>query len=108
GHQDKIRSITFSPEGRYFVSTSEDGTARLWDTQALTNNRLGARNVSNAQPHTESPKVAFTDESTIDDDGWIRGPEDELLIWIPEPHRLGLHRPSKVWITGPGRRETRL
>ncbi|KAI0259339.1 hypothetical protein BC834DRAFT_906899, partial [Gloeopeniophorella convolvens] len=40
----------------------------------------------------------FTDQSVIDDDGWICGENGELLMWIPEPHRTGLRRPGNVWV----------
>jgi WD40 repeat protein len=31
GHKDNVRSASFSPDGQHIVTTSEDGTARLWD-----------------------------------------------------------------------------
>ena len=31
GHQEKIRYVTFSPDGKCIATTSDDGTARLWD-----------------------------------------------------------------------------
>jgi hypothetical protein len=36
----------------------------------------------------------------IDTDGWICGEENELVLWIPDPHRRCLYRPSTVWIAG--------
>ncbi|KAH8990555.1 hypothetical protein EDB92DRAFT_1864556 [Lactarius akahatsu] len=42
----------------------------------------------------------------IDDDGWIRGDEGELLMWIPLTHRPNLHRPRNIWVAG--KHETRL
>lgn len=30
-HADEVKSVCFSPDGRYFLSGSKDGTARLWD-----------------------------------------------------------------------------
>lgn len=32
GHQESVRTAAFSPNGRFIVSTSEDGTAIVWDT----------------------------------------------------------------------------
>jgi WD40 repeat protein len=32
GHTSSIRSVAFDPEGRMLVSSSEDGTIRLWDS----------------------------------------------------------------------------
>jgi hypothetical protein len=31
GHQDWVRSVCISPDGRYLATGSNDGTARLWD-----------------------------------------------------------------------------
>ena len=33
GHTDKINSAAFSPDGKRMMTGSQDGTARLWDTQ---------------------------------------------------------------------------
>jgi hypothetical protein len=44
--------------------------------------------------------VDFTDQSTINDEGWICGIKGELLMWIPSVHRERLHRPSTIWISG--------
>jgi hypothetical protein len=44
--------------------------------------------------------VDFTDQSVINDEGWICGKNGELLVWIPPLHRVGLHCPSNVWVAG--------
>jgi WD40 repeat protein len=30
-HPDEVTSVTFSPDGRRIVSTSDDGYVRVWD-----------------------------------------------------------------------------
>ncbi|OCH85340.1 hypothetical protein OBBRIDRAFT_740049, partial [Obba rivulosa] len=37
---------------------------------------------------------------------WMRGPDNQLLFWVPSLHRLSLHRPSNVAVIG--HNETRL
>jgi hypothetical protein len=50
--------------------------------------------------------IDFTDHSMINREGWICGRNGELLMWIPLFHRVGLHRPSTIWIAG--KHETRM
>ena len=33
GHSDSVRAITFTPDGKYLVSASNDHTVRLWDIE---------------------------------------------------------------------------
>jgi hypothetical protein len=44
--------------------------------------------------------VDFTDHFRINDEGWVCGSKGELLMWIPSVHRVYLHRPSTIWISG--------
>jgi hypothetical protein len=44
--------------------------------------------------------VNFTDQSIINEEGWICGNDGELLIWIPLIHRAHLHHPSNIWVAG--------
>ncbi|KAF8812687.1 WD40 repeat-like protein [Phlegmacium glaucopus] len=86
GHTDWIISVAFSQDGHQIVSCSEDGTIRLWNTMR--------RETAIAE------ETGFNDQSTINSEGWICGSEDELLLWIPDIHRLSLHRPSNTRVIG--------
>jgi hypothetical protein len=41
----------------------------------------------------------FTDMSPFQD-GWMRGPNDELLFWIPPDYRSSIWRPGNISIIG--------
>jgi hypothetical protein len=84
---DPVMSVAFSPDGQHAASTS-DGAIHV--------EKLVRENIT----------IHFTDQSLIDSDGWIYGEGSELLLWIPEIHRLCFHRPSTVCIVG--EHETRL
>ncbi len=35
GHQDSVLSVSFSPNGEYLATGSDDGTAGLWRVESL-------------------------------------------------------------------------
>ncbi|MBY0378127.1 MAG: WD40 repeat domain-containing protein [Gammaproteobacteria bacterium] len=57
-HTDHIRTIAFSPNGQYLVSTSQDGSVKLWDL-TLTDNYLQPSHFLRAYvqpPHRSLPR----------------------------------------------------
>ena len=134
GGRVKVKSIALSPDGQHIVSGSYDGTIRVWNattgdtvagpftgqTHSVTSTGLSSdsqRIVSSGDKFihmlddtTETlitiTQVNFTDQSVINDDGWICGNRRELLMWIPPVHRANLHRPRNIWVAG--EYETRL
>jgi len=77
--------VAFSQDGQWIASGSHDNTIRVWNAAA----EMGI-----------AKQVDFTDQSMIDNEGWICGNKGELLTWIPQIHRLSLHRPSNIWVSG--------
>ena len=33
GYSDRVRSVTFSPDGRHIISGSDDKTVRIWNVE---------------------------------------------------------------------------
>ena len=88
GHSSWVTSVAFSPDGQHIVSGSKDQAIYLWNTMTR-----------GTELETETTRqVNFTDQSMINDEGWICGSKNELLMWIPPLHRIGLHRSSTVWV----------
>ncbi|KAF8268106.1 WD40-repeat-containing domain protein [Lactarius quietus] len=99
GHSGEVTSVAFSPDGQHIVSGSRDKTICVWN--AMTEETVAGpfHGHSDWTKETEiTEQVSFISQSKIDYEGWICGPNDELLMWIPPLHRTGLHRPSNVWV----------
>lgn len=63
GHQESVRAAAFSPNGRFIVSGSEDGTAIVWDTATdfIVHTLRGHQDcVSNANFSPDSLQIVTT------------------------------------------------
>ncbi|KIM20971.1 hypothetical protein M408DRAFT_305789 [Serendipita vermifera MAFF 305830] len=122
GHAKSIESIAFSPDGRYIVSGSKDTTIRIWDVN--TGNMItgpfeghtdwvssvafspdGQHIVSGAydtmiRAWTLKAKFPLFTNSSYMIDGWMLGPNSELLFWVPPTLRSGLWRPENTVVIG--------
>src|SRR6266571_4217113 len=86
GHSSSVPSVAFSPDGQHIVSGSDDQAIRVWNAMIGETETTG--------------QVDPTNQSKINDEGWMCGSNDELLIWIPPLHRANLHLPSHIWVSG--------
>ncbi|KAI0037655.1 WD40 repeat-like protein, partial [Auriscalpium vulgare] len=82
-HTRSVSSVAVLPDGQSIASGSNDRTVRVWST---TTNDMECN--------------GFTDQSIINQDGWVTCGSSSLLLWIPPLHRVDLHRPRNVWIHG--------
>ncbi|PVF93217.1 WD40 repeat-like protein [Serendipita vermifera] len=88
GHTSSVVSLSISADGERVVSGSHDSTIRVW--------------VLPKESEEQSPLQVL--HSTIDSapivDGWLLGPNSELLLWVPPALRDGLWRPSNTAVIG--------
>jgi WD40 repeat protein len=84
-HTDSVRSVVFSPDGSRIASGSSDNTIRVW------NARTGITTVDNS-PSTMNLGAGHLTVPHIKD-SWIRGPRQELVMWVPPEYHTYLQLP---------------
>ncbi|KAF8197182.1 quinon protein alcohol dehydrogenase-like superfamily [Mycena galopus ATCC 62051] len=80
GHTDWVTSVIFSPDGMRIVSGSDDKTIRAWN--AMT----GVPTVDNFTSATDDFSIGAV-TLPHGQDSWIRGPRNQLVMWVPPEYR---------------------
>lgn len=122
-HTGLVRSVSCSSDGVCIVSGSNDGSVRLWNiADILAKGPIGQAHGSSpkfnalsfddtpigtpsaegngATSHlcrditTQYPAHLFPLQTFNIKDGWIVGPNDKLLLWVPPANHPGLQSPA--------------
>ena len=72
GHSDFIKSITFSPDGKYIASGGADNTIKLWSVDTGQQIKSLEGHTSNIQSIAISPDGKFLASGSADSDNTIR------------------------------------
>lgn len=82
GHRFMERSASFSPDGQFIITASDDGTARLWDWAA------GSAGLIVAQATVEIPSIAYAPDANTfaigNADGLVSVHDCEVCLPIDE------------------------
>ena len=74
-HGAAIRSAFMTPDRLRLVSCSEDGTIRVWNLAEFIS------------PESQSRRGLLYNRNFVRrKDGWLVGPSDELLLWVPKDY----------------------
>jgi len=104
GHTDYIREfVTVATDGSSIISASEDKTIRLWEmtsgdsTPRATSARIDTTSVLN---HANGTLDLHAISGSLDSQGWVRGPNRELILWVPEQSRAHFGTSSNAHALG--------
>ena len=87
-HSSIVRSISCSPNGRFFASTGDDGKICIYDIPQQKADERSLR----SQWWKRCNRMLL-------EDGWIRDHGRTLLLWVPPAHRPQIQSGSRVIIS---------
>ncbi|KIM21058.1 hypothetical protein M408DRAFT_53919, partial [Serendipita vermifera MAFF 305830] len=104
GHIAAINSVASALNHKCIVSNPEKALVQVSAAASYTVSPLICvpRFIDKAQrwQYSTSINPCFDDNSEIEE-GWVLGPNSELLFWVPPDLRAGLYRPGNTLVIGP-------
>lgn len=79
GHTSEVRSVAFSPDSSYIVSSDGFNEIRVWSVGTTSKALVTA----DRSQFLSFKTIIDPSKWTLDNDGWILGTHDELLLWVP-------------------------
>ncbi|KAI0056849.1 WD40 repeat-like protein [Artomyces pyxidatus] len=101
GHAGAVLSVAVSPDGRRIASSSSDEKVVVWNVdlnQSTTWPQSFERSLYDVEYCAMDNDGFFGERATFnnDSDGWVRGPNKELMFWVPPIYRKGLRTPGTL------------
>jgi len=103
GHTGTVSSVAISPDGRFIVSGSRDQTVRVWDLDAAIvmnsqNTRAYVGSAVVVDPRSAQLDLRAFSSKLLNEGGWLVGPRDELVLWVPQEYRtcFGMYPNIKI------------
>jgi WD40 repeat protein len=98
GHTEWIFAVAVSPDATKIALSSDHQTIRIWDaTDVLSNSTASTHNARCDTPAIFPYHVVPGFEVGITmENGWMQGPNSELLFWVTPTNRTGLWRPRNT------------
>src|SRR5262249_2922650 len=85
GHEDHVRCVVFSPDGRCLASASEDRTVRIWDATPWSPAEKAPHEELRLAGH-EGPVYSVAWGRGLDDRPWVvsSGEDGAIRVWDAE------------------------
>ncbi|KAF8300526.1 hypothetical protein DL93DRAFT_2173397 [Clavulina sp. PMI_390] len=91
-----MHSLAFFHDGKLLASGAADGSIHLWDLSTFLSSQIVV-----PLPVPESSHLTATwQDLKLLDNGWVKGPNGELVLWVPPYYRTNVYHPNLITALG--------